>query len=57
MIKQHSFSNPFNSVKEKFQKNGRSNSAPGSYDIYFDSKKVGNKSRLPSLSEDSAEEE
>ena len=36
MLKQHSFSNPFSSIKDKFQKNGRSNSAPGAYDIYID---------------------
>ena len=35
MIKNHSFSNPFSlSAKERFQNNGRSNSAPGTYDIY-----------------------
>ena len=36
MLKQHSFSNPFSGIKEKFQKSGRSNSAPGAYDIYID---------------------
>ena len=35
MIKNRSFSNPFSlSAKERFQKNGRSNSAPEAYDIY-----------------------
>merc|ERR1719397_713564 len=28
MLKQHSFSTPFSGIKEKFQKSGRSNSAP-----------------------------
>lgn len=31
MLKQHSFSNPFSSVKEQFQKSGRSNSTPGAF--------------------------
>ena len=35
MIKNHSFSNPFlPSAKEKFQKSGRSQSAPEAYDIF-----------------------
>ena len=33
MIKKHSFANPFPSIKQKFGKNGRSNSAPGAFDI------------------------
>jgi len=57
MLKQHSFSNPFSGIKEKFQKSGRSNSAPGAYDIYIDSRKMGAHSpRLPSVSEGSTEE-
>jgi len=57
MLKQHSFSNPFSSIKDKFQKSGRSNSAPGAYDIYIDSRKLGCHSpRLPSVSEGSTEE-
>jgi len=54
MLKQHSFSNPFSSIKEKFQRNGRSNSAPSAYDIYLDSKR--SRRRLPSLSEGEFEE-
>ena len=35
MIKNKSFSNPFSlAAKERYQKNGRSNSAPEAYDIY-----------------------
>ena len=40
MIKNHSFSNPFLNVagnstaKDRFQNNGRSNSAPETYDCY-----------------------
>jgi len=33
MIKNHSFSNPFN-TKDRYQREGRSNSAPEGYDIY-----------------------
>jgi len=53
MLKQHSFSNPFSSIKDKFVKNGRSNSAPGDINIYVERKRVGG--RLPSLSEDEGE--
>ena len=28
MIKNHSFTNPFSTIKDRFQTNGRSNSAP-----------------------------
>jgi [calcium/calmodulin-dependent protein kinase] kinase len=35
MIKNRSFSNPFSlAAKERYQKNGRANSAPEAYDIY-----------------------
>ena len=33
MIKKHSFANPFPSIRQKFGKNGRSNSAPGAFDV------------------------
>ena len=36
MIKNHSFSNPFNVAKERFKREGRSNSAPEVYDILND---------------------
>jgi len=59
MLKNHSFSNPFTSVKDKFQKNGRSNSAPEAFDFYLTGVKssCGNASRLASVSEGSVEEE
>jgi len=56
MLKQHSFSNPFTSIKDKFQRNGRSNSAPGEYSIYLDTSRRNGK-RLPSLSEGEGEQE
>ncbi|XP_023338266.1 LOW QUALITY PROTEIN: calcium/calmodulin-dependent protein kinase kinase 2-like, partial [Eurytemora carolleeae] len=49
MLKQHSFSNPFHNIKEKFRKRGRSNSAPGDVHIYLDSHT--HTVRLPSLTE------
>ena len=60
MIKKHSFANPFPSIRQKFGKNGRSNSAPGAFDIINDNGKALSQvegARLPSLSEDSIEEE
>ena len=36
MIKKHSFANPFPSFRQKFGKNGRSNSAPGAFDVIND---------------------
>lgn len=36
MIKHKTFSNPFQTIKDKFQSNGRSNSAPSAYDIFHD---------------------
>ncbi len=36
MIKNHSFSNPFNAAKERFKRDGRSNSAPEAYEILND---------------------
>jgi len=60
MLKNHSFSNPFTSVKDKFQKNGRSNSAPEAFDFYLAGIKPscgGNASGLASVSEGSVEEE
>jgi len=56
MLKQHSFSNPFSNLKEKFQRNGRSNSAPCAYDFCNDSRKNRSNNRLPSLSETESEE-
>jgi len=58
MIKKHSFANPFPSRKQKFGTSGRSNSAPGTFDIYS----VGTCSKdavaeMPSLSEDQREED
>ena len=58
MIKKHSFANPFPSIRQKFGKNGRSNSAPGAFDIINDSAVATlDATRLPSLSEDSTEED
>merc|ERR1719232_495434 len=60
MIKKHSFANPFPNIRQKFGKNGRSNSAPGAFDIINDSGLALSRvegARLPSLSEDSIEEE
>ena len=58
MIKKHSFANPFPSIRQKFGKNGRSNSAPGAFDIINDSGVATlDATRLPSLSEDSTEED
>jgi len=59
MLKQHSFCNPFSSVKDKFQKSGQSNSVPEeACDIYIDSRRqVGlSSTRLPSVSERSIED-
>ena len=36
MIKKHSFANPFPTFRQKFGKNGRSNSAPGAFDVIND---------------------
>merc|ERR1719361_2217918 len=54
MIKKHSFANPFPSFRQKFGKNGRSNSAPGAFDVINDSicSKVETALKLPSLCED-----
>ena len=60
MIKKHSFANPFPSIRQKLGKTGRSNSAPGAFDVIQDglgSSLVLGASRLPSLSEDSTEED
>lgn len=58
MIKKHSFANPFPTFRQKFGKNGRSNSAPGAFDVINDSicSKTEVALKLPSLSEDSTEE-
>ncbi|XP_069164808.1 uncharacterized protein [Procambarus clarkii] len=42
MLKKHSFQNPFKMnvfIKEQFARTGRSHSAPGSYEFYFDRKR------------------
>ena len=60
MIKKHSFANPFPSIRQKFGKNGRSNSAPGAFDMIHEGClgiSGAEAPRLPSLSEDSVEEE
>ena len=58
MIKKHSFANPFPSIRQKLGKTGRSNSAPGAFDVINDGLVCSlDKSRLPSLSEDSTEDE
>lgn len=57
MIKKHSFANPFPSIRQKFGKNGRSNSAPGAFDMVNDACSLTlDAARLPSLSEDSTED-
>merc|ERR1712110_338195 len=58
MIKKHSFANPFPSIRQKFGKNGRSNSAPGAFDVINDSicSAAETALKLPSLSEDSTED-
>ena len=57
MIKKHSFANPFPSIRQKLGKTGRSNSAPGAFDVITDGLVLSSLdvSRLPSLSEDSTE--
>lgn len=58
MIKKHSFANPFPSIRQKFGKNGRSNSAPGAFDVIQDAGCLAAAvDRLPSLSENSTEKE
>eukprot|EP00096_Caligus_rogercresseyi_P008932 TRINITY_DN2929_c0_g1_i1.p2 TRINITY_DN2929_c0_g1~~TRINITY_DN2929_c0_g1_i1.p2 ORF type:complete len:629 (-),score=156.70 TRINITY_DN2929_c0_g1_i1:1778-3664(-) len=56
MIKNHSFSNPFNSLRSRFQAGGRSNSAPGAYDIYLNTTGMTDPS-LPKLDEKEQEDE
>ncbi|XP_071748751.1 calcium/calmodulin-dependent protein kinase kinase 1 [Lepeophtheirus salmonis] len=56
MLKNHSFSNPFNSLRARFQSEGRSNSAPGAYDIYLNSTGTTDPS-LPKLEEKDKEED
>ncbi|GAB6033528.1 hypothetical protein CHUAL_013404 [Chamberlinius hualienensis] len=58
MVKKHSFSNPFkmwpSRLKDRFQRNGRSHSAPSSYDLYL-TRKWSMDSNLPVVNESSNE--
>lgn len=57
MLKQHSFSNPFSSVKDQFQKSGRSNSTPGAFSSLACNDISPVNPRLASVCEGSPEEE